>query len=203
VVFGRGRLPRTQSQQLMDELTQSYGHLRLAAAHVAGGAAEKLTPPYDKARNVAARGWASTRGAFTPLYEQMRVGAANARKEYDVPKRSRWPMLVGLLAAGAAAGAAGAMVMRRRRAVLEWEDYSPAGPIEEGTFGVDEPAEAGEPRTSATKKVAGGAATVAGSVASQAAKLADSLNDKADRSGAPGGSPPRFAAPGRASSEPA
>lgn len=60
VVFGRNKPERTQTEQLLDELTESYGHLKLAAGHVAGGAAEKLTPPYDKARNVAARRWTTT-----------------------------------------------------------------------------------------------------------------------------------------------
>jgi hypothetical protein len=186
-VFGRGRLPRTQSQQLTDELAQTYGHLKLAAAHVAGGAAEKLTPPYDKARNVATRGWATTRDAFSPLYEQMRVGAANARREHEVTKKNRWPILMGLLAAGAAVGAAGAMVVRRRRASVAWDEYEPAGPIEEGTFGAGE---------SEAHKVAAGAASVAGSVSSQAGRLAESLNDKAER---PEASPQR---PGPAQSEP-
>ena len=88
MVFGR-KQQRTQTQQLMDELAESYGHLKLAAGHVAGGAAEKLTPPYDKARNAADRtAGSTTKDAFAPLYVQMREGAANARKEQEVPRRT-------------------------------------------------------------------------------------------------------------------
>ena len=91
-MFGR-KQQRTQTQLLMDELAESYGHLKSAAGHVAGGTAEKLTPPYDKARNAANRGWYTTKDAFAPLYVQMREGAANARKEQQV-KKNRWPVLV-------------------------------------------------------------------------------------------------------------
>ncbi len=170
------KVRRTHREQLMDELTQSYGHLRMAAGQLAGGAAEHLTPQYDRARQAANRGLGTTKQTFTPLYEQVRHGAFNARKETVVAKKSRWPMLVGLLAAGAAAGAAGAMAARRRRAAMaEWDEYEPLGGLET-SYG------SSDMKNSATKKLSDGAASVAGSVSAGAGKLADSLH----RTGKPG-----------------
>jgi hypothetical protein len=165
---------------MVDELTQSYDHLRQAAAHAAGGAAEKMTPTYDRARGVAGRGWDTTRGAFAPLYEQMRDGAANARKEYVVVsgRRNRWPILVGLLAVGAAAGAAGAVMARRRRAEAEWDEYEPLGGID-SDYGLT------EPKGSKSRKLTEGAASVADSVSASAGKLADSLHGRTTRPGEP------------------
>jgi hypothetical protein len=186
----------THRQQLLDELGQSYGHLKLAAGQLAGGTAEKITPPYDRARNVASRGWGSTKGAFAPIYAQMRDGAANARQEVMVvDKRNRWPMFMGLLAAGAAVGAAGALVSRRRKAAQQWDEFEPALPLDEAGFPITDPTGA-EPKgstkdyaegrakdkmSSATKKAAAGAATVAENVSAKADKLADSLHEKASR----------------------
>jgi gas vesicle protein len=186
-VFGR-KESRTHTDQLLDELAQSYGHLKLAAGHAAGGAAEKLTPPYDKARNAASRGWISTKDAFTPMYEQMKDGAANARKGADVSdsRKNRWPMLAGLLAAGAAVGAASAMIAKRRRAAKEWDEFEPDQMLDETGYGVEGTRPADDTARdkvstaahTAGKKVTAGAAAVASGVSSQAGKLADALGEK-------------------------
>ena len=178
-MIGRRRA-RTHSEQLMDELTQSYGHLKMAAAHAAGGAAERFTPGYDKARNAANRRLSTTRDAFAPLYDQIREGAANARREPEM-KRNRWPMVAGLIAAGAAVGAAGAMIARRRRVAAQWDEYEPMPSLEESPYG--------EAKPSATHRVTAGAASVADSVSSQAGKLADSLHERARPSGSSPGTP--------------
>jgi len=178
-VFGRNKPTPTQTQLLLDELAESYGHFKQAAGHVAGGAAEKITPSYDRAVNVASRGWSTTKGAFTPIYDQVKVGAANARREQEM-KRNRWPMLVGLLAAGAAVGAAGAMVARRRRTAAQWDEYEPMSEYEDLY-----PSESkGESKTgSATQKVTAGAASVAESVSTGAGKLAETLHEKSKTAG--------------------
>lgn len=184
-MFGRKELARTHKRKLLDELTESYGHLKLAAGHAAGGAAEKVTPTYDKARLVASRGWHTTKDAFNPLYSQVKEGAANARKETQVSKKNRWPALVGLLAAGAAVGAAGAMVARRRRiSTTQWDEYEPLPTPEEPAYGST--ADSAKDRvsaatSSATKKVTEGAASVADSVSTQAGKIAETLHEKAER----------------------
>jgi len=182
VVFGR-KQQRTQTQLLMDELAESYGHLKSAAGHVAGGTAEKLTPPYDKARNAANRGWYTTKDAFAPLYVQMREGAANARKEQQV-KKNRWPVLVGLLAAGAAVGAAGAMVARRRRTAAQWDEYDPMPAVSDASYGSSTGSSTSASKMAgATDKVTASAANVAESVSSQAGKVADSLHEKSSGRG--------------------
>jgi hypothetical protein len=168
-VFGRRQAKRTHKQQLMEELMESYGHLRLAAGHVAGGAAEKVTPAYDRARSMATDRWGTTKESLAPLYEQVREGAANARKEIRVSKkRKKWPIVVGILAAGAAAGACGAMVARRRRAAAQWDEYDPVPPLDEAGYGTEK----------VSKKMTAGAAAVADSVSSGAGKVADSLHNK-------------------------
>ena len=167
----------------MDELAESYGHLKSAAGHVAGGTAEKLTPPYDRARNAAGRGWDTTKDAFAPLYEQMRVGAANARKEQQM-KKNRWPVLVGLLVAGAAVGAAGAVVTRRRRAAAQWDEYEPMPAVSDIPYGSSTSSSTPASKMAgATDKVAASAANAAESVSSQAAKAADSLREKSSGRG--------------------
>ena len=187
-MFGLSKPSRTQTEQLLDELAESYGHVKLAAGHVAGGAAEKITPPYDKARNAASRGWIYTKDAFSPLYEQVREGAANARKENDVGKGNRWPTLVGLLAAGAAVGAAGAMVARRRRAAAQWDEYEPMPAIDDIGYGAEsQMADTSKDRmSSATKKVTAGAASVAETVSEKSGKIAETLHEKAGTSGSSG-----------------
>jgi cytoskeletal protein RodZ len=194
-VFGR-KHPRTHTDQLLQELAESYGHLKLAAGHAAGGAAEKLTPPYDKARNTAARGWLSTKSAFAPLYDQMRDGAANARRGVQVSdKRNRWPVLLSLLAAGAAVGAAGAMIARRRRAAQRWDEFEPDELLEEPGYGrhespdtvstvadlTESAAERATSMTSAAKKMTAGAAAT---VSTQAGKLAERLSESSGPSSA-------------------
>ncbi len=173
-----GKSSRTHSQQLMDELTQSYAHFKLAAAHAAGGAAEKMTPAYDRARILAAERAAMTRDRLAPLYEQARHGAMNARKGEVVRRKNRWPALVGLLAAGAAVGAAGAVVARRRRAAAEWDEFEPLGGID-SNYGPSE-------RKSTSGKLSAGAASVAGSVSSGmsagAGKIKDSLHGRGQKS---------------------
>lgn len=170
-MFGRKQEQRSHRQRLMDELMESYGHLKLAAGHVAGGTAEKLTPPYDRAHEMANRRIAMTAEAFMPLYEQMREGAANARKEHAVhQKKKRWPMLVGLLAAGTALGAVGAAIARRRRAAAQWDEYDPMPAVSGNPYGAD---------SQANHKASTAAASAAGHVSSSAGKVADSLRERA------------------------
>lgn len=175
-----GRNAKTHSERMRDELVESYGHLKMAAAHAAGASAEQLTPPYDKARSAATKGWVSTRDAFAPLYETMREGAKNARSKAEknvAENRRTWPVLLGFLAAGALIGAAGAMIARRRRLARQWDEYEPSALEDTGAVSATDAASGKV--SAATKKVAGGAAAVADSVSTQASKLADTLHEKA------------------------
>ena len=119
-------------------------------------------------------------------------------------RKTRWG-LIGLLAAGAAVGAAGAMFARRRRAAAaQWNQYEPG--IDDIAF-ADAATDVGDGVVAATtKKVAAGAAAVAESVSTQAHKLADTLHEKTHTptgaSIATGASPPPAGASGRTSFSP-
>jgi gas vesicle protein len=145
-VFGR-RQVKTHSQLMRDELSEGFGHLWQAAAHAAGGVGATVGPKWDSAkghlphragtmRDVAAQGLDSTMAAFAPLMEAARTGAMNAtrkaqkagrkaRKRESGMARKRTAILVGLLT-GAAAGAAGAIIARRRNRA-KWEEYEAQG----------------------------------------------------------------------------
>jgi hypothetical protein len=146
-VFGR-RQVKTHSQLMRDELSEGFGHLWQAAAHAAGGVGATVGPKWDSAkehfppragsmRNAAAHGLDSTLAAFMPLMDAARTGAANATKKAQKARkmagkkesgmsRKRATILVGLLTAGAAAGAAGAIIARRRNRA-RWEEYEAQG----------------------------------------------------------------------------
>jgi hypothetical protein len=131
------------------ELGEGIDHLRQAATHAAGGVGatvgprlgsvmERVSPGADRVRDVASQGWDTTVAAVTPLMDAARSGAAEAnrrtaraRKRMTRKKRSgmsgkRTGILVGLLAVGVAAGAAGALVARQRSRA-RWEEYESGG----------------------------------------------------------------------------
>jgi hypothetical protein len=172
-VFGRNGRSRTHTQQLVDELMESYDHLRLAAGHAAGSAAERVVPPYDRARGVASRGLNTTRGTIGPLYGQVRDGATIMQRGRRVPKRRRWPMLVGLLAAGTAVGAVAAMMARQRQTAAQWDDFEPLPSIDDLGYRTGSPP--------GGRKMAAGAASMADSAANQAGRIADALHERAER----------------------
>ncbi len=141
-MFG-GRQVKTHGQLMRDELSEGFGHLWQAAAHAASGVGATVGPKWDSARerlpragrmrDAAAHGLDSTVAAFVPLMDAARTGAADAtrkaqqarskaRKRESARTRKRATMLVGLLTAGVAAGAAGA-VMAKRRNRNRWEEY--------------------------------------------------------------------------------
>ena len=125
------RKTRSHSDMFRDELTESYGHFKTAASHAPGGAAEMLTPAYDRTRGMASRRLKQGVAVIIPVYETMKDGARNARSaaekrlSTDKHKKDRnvLPGLLALLAAGVALGALGALVVRRRRAAQEWDEF--------------------------------------------------------------------------------
>lgn len=149
-MFGFGSR-KTRGMLVKAELGESLGHFLQAATLAAGGvgatvgprvyaAREAVSPTAAKVRNSAANGWASTMTAFAPLAVAAVDGARQAgtvagkarshnmksmRKKHSRRSGRRWPRLAGLLAAGAAMGAAGAITMRRRQQ-QQWDEYDPA-----------------------------------------------------------------------------
>jgi hypothetical protein len=171
-VFARGKgRKHPHTRRVVDELGRSYGHLRLAVGHAADGATSHLGSMRS-----------TTRNALTPLYDQIREGGFRRGRPMRQSK-SRWG-LVGLLAAGAAVGAMGAMFARRRRTASQWNQYEPG--IDDIGF-ADGGQDADGPLAATTKKVAAGAAAVAESVSTQAGKIAETLHEKT-ATGSAGGS---------------
>jgi gas vesicle protein len=147
-VFGRRRQAKTHGQLMREELNEGFGHLWQAAAHAAGGVGATVGPKWDtardhlppsigKARTLAASGLGTTIAAFTPLLVAARTGAETATtkarkarnkavKKESGMSRKRTTVLVGLLTAGVAAGAAGA-IMARRRSRAKWDEYEQRG----------------------------------------------------------------------------
>jgi hypothetical protein len=140
----------TRRELMRSELGEGLGHFRQAAAHAAGGVGasvgpklsstrEFVTPQAGRVAAAANQGWGVTMSAVTPLMVAARSGAVEASKQAEVAKRvtakkikeskmsrKRATLLVGLLAAGVAAGAAGA-VIARRRSRAKWEEYESTG----------------------------------------------------------------------------
>lgn len=122
-MFSLGQRRRTHGQIARAELGESFDHLRQAATHAATGMSETLGPLAAAAATNARHAGDTARRATAKNLKVM------TRKKEPRMSRKRWPMMAGLLAAGAAVGAVGALVMRRRRR-HEWEEYDPTQAIE-------------------------------------------------------------------------
>jgi hypothetical protein len=124
-----------------------YGSMKDRMGNTSG----QLMPSASKVSNVAAQGWDSTIAAFAPLAEAARQGSAKAAKLPSVrdsrDKRKKRAVseneghhvptgLITLLAAGAAVGATGALVARRRNRT-KWAQYQPSTVHEDATSLID------------------------------------------------------------------
>ncbi len=128
---------------MRDEMGQSWEHFLQAATHAAGGVGASFGPTTGRMRRVTTRGMDSTMTTLAPLVAAYREGAADALKSSQkayaktakkkkgghVSRGSNTGMLIGLLAAGAAVGIAGALVMKRRRQ-QQWSEYDPSQALE-------------------------------------------------------------------------
>ncbi|WP_285791463.1 hypothetical protein [Micromonospora sp. NBRC 101691] len=188
-VFGIGRR-KSQAQLAKAELNQGVGHLMQAATYASRGVGHTVGPRVQAARvavaptavrvrDSATRGWGSTVATLAPLAVAARGGAAQAgtmaRKakpknmrmiKQKKKARRRSGMMTGLLAAGAVAGIAGAMAMRRRRDQQEWAEYDPNRTLEPmrdevETIEVRTPT-ADRPTTTAAGPTGAGSSAVAG-----------------------------------------
>ncbi|MEV6928387.1 hypothetical protein AB0M46_28410 [Dactylosporangium sp. NPDC051485] len=139
-MFGR-RQVQSHGRLMRDELGESFGHLRMAAAHAADGASGVLAPRVDAARRAmkprVENGMIRAKGGMDTVMiiaqERTRRGGHKAEKMGRKAKAKamrkesrssrRLPMaLGGLLVAGAAVGIAGSM-LRRRRDQQAWDEY--------------------------------------------------------------------------------
>lgn len=146
-MFGIGRR-KSQGQLARAELNRSVNHLRHAAAYASRGVGQSVGPRVQAARvamaptavlvrDRAVSGWGTTVATLAPLVAAARSGgtaqtgvmtrkAKGRNMLKPQKKRRRGGLMTGLLAAGAVAGMAGAMALRRRRDQQEWAEYDPA-----------------------------------------------------------------------------
>ncbi|GIG89239.1 hypothetical protein [Plantactinospora endophytica] len=152
-MFGFGGR-RSRRKLVKAELGESLDHLMRAATHAASGvgatvgprayaARAYLSPTATRLRTTASDGWDSAVTRLTPLAsaaaDSARQAGSVARKTRSKKMRAmrkknsmmrrRWPVLTGLLVAGAVAGAAGAAAMRRR-GQRPWDEYDPAATLD-------------------------------------------------------------------------
>ncbi|WP_018349091.1 YtxH domain-containing protein [Longispora albida] len=116
-MLGLGRKTPTRAEQISSELGEAGSHLKEVAALIAGGAAERLNPRVEQAREMVSPRMDKARGAALHGLENVTV-ALGGRK-----RRPAWPMLAGALGIGVLAGLAVALVMQRRNA--RWDEYEP------------------------------------------------------------------------------
>jgi gas vesicle protein len=145
------QLMREQLNQGVGHLWQAAAHAAGGVGATVGpkwqSAKGHVPPGIGKVRDVTAHGVDTTMAAFLPLLDAARSGAATATrngrgggvmsrkaqqagskagKRESGMSRKRATMLVSLLAAGAAIGAAGAVLARRRHRA-HWEEYEAQG----------------------------------------------------------------------------
>jgi hypothetical protein len=213
-VFGIRRRAKSHAQLVREELGESFEHLIQAATHMAGGvgatvgprvnaAREYMSPAAGRMRNRASHGWESTVATFAPIAAAARDGARQGRgttrkvkarnlkaigKKESRMSRKRWPMLAGLLTAGAAVGAAGALVMRRRRQ-QQWQEYgsesgaSTKGPISRTAESLASGVQAAAGKVStAAQTAADKTSSFAGSTADRTTSAIDATKSKAQQS---------------------
>jgi hypothetical protein len=126
----RRRQAKTQGRLMRDELGESFEHLRLAVGHAAGGTTNLVGPRYESAKRSVKPGLRkanrATAATVVPLALVARKGALRGKAKLmrEEPRMRRWPkVLGGLLVAGAAVGAAGALIARRRARRDQWDEY--------------------------------------------------------------------------------
>jgi ElaB/YqjD/DUF883 family membrane-anchored ribosome-binding protein len=199
---------------MRSELGEGFDHLKQAAAHAAGSISDNVAPrvmmarDYTKPvklRDAAMSGLDTTMTALAPLAAMARDGASQAQKMparqmkmlrarfgHQPPPRRRWPMLLGLLVAGTAVGAAGAAVLRRRRQ-HRWDEFdadrameavnAPAGPFDT-SMGSQSPAvdkAADKAADKATKVMDKAASRVAAATDKGTEKMSSTMSSARDK----------------------
>ncbi|HEU4421587.1 MAG TPA: hypothetical protein VFR67_03490 [Pilimelia sp.] len=195
----RRRAAPSRAQLAKEELNESFDHLVQAATHMAGGAGATMGPRVGQARDLmspatgrmrdtASHGWEATMAALAPLAAAARDGAREAgktaktnaknvrvrRKKESRMSRNRWPMLAVLLATGAAVGAAGALIIRRRNRE-QWEEYGPSRTLDSAAETTRDAVDR------AADSVSSGAGTAAAKVSSTAKSTADKTSQAAQK----------------------
>ncbi|WP_179802342.1 hypothetical protein [Micromonospora purpureochromogenes] len=163
----QGQLAKAELNQGIGHLRQAATYAARGAGATVGprvqAARGVVTPSAVIVRDRASSGFASTVAALAPLALAVRNAQAQtagkaltgrkaaAAKQPAMSKKAKarnlkaakkkqkksGSMMTGLLAAGAVAGVAGAMAMRRRREQQEWAEYDPTQGVETARDEVD------------------------------------------------------------------
>ncbi|WP_206025340.1 hypothetical protein [Micromonospora zingiberis] len=155
----QGQLARAELNRSVGHLRQAATHAARGAGATVGprvqAARSAVTPATVMIRDRTSSGLATTAAALAPLAMAVRQAQAEAAgkaaagkkaaatkqaavtrkvkaKNMKAKKKSRrsGPMMVGLLAAGAVAGLAGAMALRRYREQQVWAEYDTGAALE-------------------------------------------------------------------------
>lgn len=190
---------------LMQAATHAAGEVGATVGPRVNAARDRLAPKADRMRDAASQGWGTTVTALAPLAAAAREGAqktggtarrakakglkAGARGARAIGVKKKGPrmsrkrgfMLTGLLAAGVAAGATGALVMRRRRQ-QRWEEYDPNQALEDNAMRTQAVASSARSTfDSAMDSAASGAQRIAAGVDRAADKLTASTGKAAGK----------------------
>jgi hypothetical protein len=129
-VFGR-RQAATHGRLIRDELGESMGHFRLAAAHAANGAAGVIAPQPDAGRGGGeskSNGRMALKGSLQTVTKTTLGKKLKRKRKGGSMARRRVPMVIGgLLVAGATIGIGGTLLARRHR--RRWQEYASGEPI--------------------------------------------------------------------------
>jgi hypothetical protein len=190
---------RTRRRLVKDELNESLDHFRQAASHAANGLSAAVGPKMQPAhgrvpqaagrfRDTASHSWRSTVTKVTPLAAAAIVGARRARARNPGPMGKepsragrRRRKLFRLLATGTAVGAAGALVMRRRRQ-QQWDEYDPSQVLESARSGTTSMIDTTRHKAEqAMDSAAARARAKADKISTSAEKTADTVSSSAER----------------------
>src|SRR5689334_5114850 len=94
------------------------GHLREVASLIAGSAAERLAPRVEQAKGAVAPKVDKAREAALNSLEHMVVALGGEKRK----SKASWPMMLGMLALGLAAGVVGARMLQRRHQEHHWHE---------------------------------------------------------------------------------
>jgi hypothetical protein len=140
----RRRQVKNHRTLMRDELGESFDHFRMAVIHAKDGTASHMGPRISATRQSVAPTLRKASGATVASVGPLALAARKSAKSgvrqaeraartgraklmREEPRVRRWPKIMGgLLVAGAAVGAAGALVARRRANRSRWEEYGTA-----------------------------------------------------------------------------
>jgi hypothetical protein len=133
----RRRQVKNHRTLVRDELGESFDHFRMAVIHAKDGTAAHMGPRISATRRPMTPTLRKASGATLATVGPIALAAGESAKSAartgraklmrEQPRVRRWPKVVGgVLITGAAVGAAGTFMARRRANRSRWEEYGTA-----------------------------------------------------------------------------